>query len=152
MEVRSEIKRDSIGLIVDHSVVFEKVKIDTLIKVPGKRIIQDTKFNIDSLVNGITAIKNELIDVKFILNPITGMLSTEAYFKPINVPFKYDYEKVTHTDKTQQSKQSESNMDIISTDEGKSIVEKDPINLNYVAGFILLGLIVCSIILWIRRR
>ena len=152
LEIISETKKDSTGTTVDRSVITEKSKIDTLIKVTGKIVKQDTPFILDSLVKGLTAIQNELIDVRMTLNPITGILSTQAYLKPITIPFRYDHEKVTQNNITQRSEQSEYKKAIVKRDEGKSIVEKEPISLKYYIGFLLISVAVISFVFWIKRK
>lgn len=149
LETKSEIRKDSTGLIIDKSVTTIKEKLDTVITVPGQTIRQDTYLNMDSLVNGMTAVKNDLLDVRLVLNPITGILSTVAFIKPQNVPVKIDKETIIQNDITQQSYQSNLWKDSYYQASGSSNVEKEPVSWWwYAAGIGILGVIVVSFKFW----
>ncbi len=70
LETSSVTKSDSSGITIDKSVSTIKEKADITLTVPGKTITRDMYLNMDSLVNGITAVQNDLLNVKLILNPI----------------------------------------------------------------------------------
>lgn len=93
-ETFSIVKSDSIVLITDKSVITVKEKLDTVISVAGATINQDIALNMDSLIKGLTAVKNDLLEVRLILNPVTHILSVEAYIKPKEIPVKI-YKEVT---------------------------------------------------------
>lgn len=151
--VISEIKKDSTGTIIDKSVITIKEKVDTSVQVPGKTISQDIHFNMDSLVNGLTAVKNDLIDVRLHLNPITGILSTVAEIKPFKLPVVIDKETIRHNDITQHSFQNEVKKDQVKQSSGSSIVQKDPVNFWYYIGGLMFFIIVSfSIFYWIKNK
>jgi len=64
----------------DRSTLTIREQSDTVVIIPEQIIKQDTYFNVDSLVNGLTVIKNDILDVSLIFQPKTGMLSI-GYFK-----------------------------------------------------------------------
>lgn len=150
LETKSGNRKDSTGLIIDKSVTTIKEKVDTVITVPGQTVRQDTYLNMDSLVNGMTAVKNDLLDVRLILNPVTGILSTVAFIKPQNVPVKIDKETVKQNDITQQSYQSDLWKQSSNQSSGSAVTEKKPVSLWwFCAGFgILLIIVVVFNYLW----
>ncbi|MBB2148777.1 hypothetical protein [Pedobacter gandavensis] len=153
LETKSEIRKDSIGLIVDKSVTTIKEKLDTVITVPGQTFHQDTYLNLDSLVNGMTAVKNDLLDVRLVLNPVTGILSTIATIKPRLAPVKFNKETVNQNDITQQSAMSESKKEEANKSSGSYDIQKEPVSLWwYAAGLIILIIIVISFKSWWKNR
>lgn len=153
LETKSEIQKDSIGLIIDRSTTTTREKVDTVITVPGQIIRQDTYLSMDSLVNGMTAVKNDLLDVRLILNPVTGILSTVAFIKPQKVPVKIDKETVMQNDITKQSYQSELWKNSLKQSSGSSLTEKEPVSLWwYAAGLIILIVIFVFFKGWWKSR
>lgn len=154
LETKSEIRKDSTGLIIDKSVTTIKEKLDTVITVPGQIVRQDTYLNMDSLINGMTAVQNDLIDVQLKLNPITGILSSVAFIKPQKVPIKIDKETVIQNDITQQSYQSDLWKDSLNQISGSVVIEKKPVNFWwFCAGFgILLIIVVVFNYLWKNKK
>ncbi len=100
-------KSDSSGVTIDKSVIITKEKLDTVITLPGKTVKQDVYLNMDSLINGMTAVKNDLLDVRLVLNPVTNILSVESNLKPRDVPVKFDRETNRQNDITQSGFKSE---------------------------------------------
>lgn len=129
-KIRSTIstKSDSIGITIDRSLIKIKEKLDTLVKIPGKTIHQNTQFNMDSLINGMTAVKNDLIDIRLHLNPITNTLSTTATLKPTQVPVFFDRETTKENDITQSGSKSGQSDEKLEEEHLNSSVDKQPKN------------------------
>lgn len=90
-------------MIIDKSKVTIKEKADTSITTPSKQTTGQVKvgLNVDSLVNGLTAISNDLVDVKMVLDS-NGILTTTAFIKPQQVNFHFDRETTIEKDVTSQ--------------------------------------------------
>lgn len=151
LETSSKSTKDSAGMIIDKSITTIKERIDTTVIVPGQVVSQDTYLNMDSLVNGLTAIKNDLIDVTLQLNPVTGILSVIAKIKPQRVSVKMAREIVKKNDITQQSYQLELRENALKQSSGFSTVEKDPINLWCLIVIAVTFAIVCVLVYWCKR-
>lgn len=131
METSISTRSDSTGLIIDKSVIIVKEKMDTVIKVPGKTFQQDTYLNMDSLINGMTAVKNDLIDIRLHLNPITNILSTTATLKPSSLPVAFDRETIRQNDIVNSgSKTHESNQESKQLQEN-NVIDKEPKNNSW---------------------
>lgn len=153
LEVRSEIRKDSVGLIIDKSVITIKEKIDTTAIIPEKVIKQDTYLNVDSLVKGMTAIKNDVLDLRLVLNPVTGILSAEATIKALKVPVTLNKEIIKHNNITQQASVVDDRKLSASEVVGSSTVKKEPVGVEYyVVGFFLFGAMVVFVMFWIKRK
>lgn len=149
LETKSEIRKDSTGLIIDKSVTTIKEKLDTVITVPGKTVRQDTYLTMDSLVNGMTAVKNDLLDVRLILNPVTGILSTVAFIKPQKVPVRIDKETIKQNDIIHRSYKSDLWKDTWNQSSESSYVYKEPVSLwRYASGLIILIVIIVLFKFW----
>lgn len=121
-------KSDSTGITVDKSVITTKEKLDTVITLAGKTVKQDVYLNMDSLINGMTAVKNDLLDVRLVLNPVTNILSVQANLKPRRVPVVWDKQTTKHNDITQSgSKSRQSDQKLEETHEANT-VDKQPKN------------------------
>lgn len=153
LETKSEARKDSVGLITDKSITTIKEKIDTTLIVPEKVVKQDTYLNMDSLVNGMTAIQNEIMDLRLVLNPVTGILSAVATIKPQSIPVLLNRETVKQNDISQQSNTSEEKKDYKKQESGSSIVQKDPVNMwFYIFGLSVLTLVAGTIWFWTKRK
>lgn len=153
LETKSEIRKDSVGLIVDKSVTTIKEKIDTVISIPEKVIKQNTYLNMDSLVNGMTAIKNDVMDLRLIYNPVTGILSTEATIKEQKIKSSLDRITTTVNDITQQSKVTEDKKESKKEESGLYLVQKEPASIwSYVIGLGILIFVAVSIYFWLKNR
>lgn len=88
-------------LITDKSKITIREKADTSVVTPAKVTVGISKIgmNIDSLVNGLTAISNDLLDVKLVLDS-NGVLTTTALIKAQKVPFHFDRETTIDKDVT----------------------------------------------------
>lgn len=137
VETKQEVKKDSVGLIIDKSVITIKETIDTSITIPAKTVVQITELNMDSLVNGMTAIKNELVDVTLLLNPVTGILSVAAVIKKQVIPVKIERVITKHNDITQAVHKTEAVLNTSKSSEEKSIVDKEPKKTIWIVVIIL---------------
>jgi len=143
-------KSDSTSLVVDKTKTTITEKADTTVSTPTKVITQETVFNMDSLVNGMTAVQNELIDIRFTLDPKTGVLLTEATLKPQKVQFQFD--KTTTMEKDITSKAEVKKENQTSQDElhKSNNVVKEPKNTGlYVV--LILGIVAIIAYLLYRR-
>lgn len=153
-KVETEVKLDSIGIVFDKSETTIRETADTLVKVDGASSRTETKINIDSLIDGITAIKNDLFDVKLSYEPLTGILTTVATLKNRYVPIKIDR---TVSTKNNISTTSSKKVATVREEEKKSkkkSVQKEPEKLwiwiiSIVAGVVI---ILSSIVYWIKRK
>lgn len=129
VEITQDRRTDSVGVTVDKSVTTIKERIDTTVTTPAQVVTQDTEMNMDSLINGMTAIKNDLIDVRLHLNPITGVLSATATMKPRAIPVKLDRVTTKQNDISQQSKKQEAILNKSRVEDRHEEVSKDPIKI-----------------------
>lgn len=130
-KLTAEYSGDSAKTVTDRSVLVIKEKVDTLVLIPEQLIRQENSFGMDSLVNGITAIKNDLVDVRLILNPVTQRLLAEAILKPRKIPVRIEKETVIHKDIKVQSDQTEHSRIQVKDEKTKVLTEKTPVNLQY---------------------
>ena len=140
IEIKSTVKKDSVVKIIDKSTITVKEKIDTLITVPESRVSQDTYIVMDSLVNGMTAIKNDLVDVRLSLNPVTGILSAQATLKPRKIPAILDRTITKQNDIASSTNVSTEEEHKAKTASGSSHIEKQPVSTTVLVfgGFVLL--------------
>ncbi|WP_407431280.1 hypothetical protein [Arcticibacter sp.] len=135
---------DSIGLIIDKSVVVERSEVDTTVVVP-KKVVEQTKesVNMDSLINGITIISDALVDVQLMLNPVTGALKAIATLHPQSITVRGIRTITTHKDVTQRSEQKKAVL-VNDKAERKTVhKEKEPAKMG-----ILLAIAVLLILLF----
>ncbi|RZJ91832.1 MAG: hypothetical protein EOO20_03980 [Chryseobacterium sp.] len=78
-------------LVTDKSKITIKEKADTSLITKPQTVTGAVKIGLsmDSLVNGLTAISNDLVDVKMVLDS-NGILTTTAVVKPQHIPFQFD--------------------------------------------------------------
>lgn len=143
--------KDSSGLKIDKSVITIKEKIDTVLTTPEKVIKQDTYLSMDSLVNGLTAVKNDLIDVRLVFNPVTGILTTVATVKPQKVHAFTEKETVKHNDIQEQS-----TVKSTSDEKSKSVIDNSEIKKtpDLTWGYVIAGVLAIaavSFIIWKRQ-
>ncbi|SMC53474.1 DUF4381 domain-containing protein [Pedobacter nyackensis] len=152
-ELSSKSKKDSTGLIIDKSTTTIKEKIDTVITIPGQVVQQDTYLNMDSLVNGMTAIKNDLIEVRLHLNPITGILSVVANLKAQKVPVKLDRETTKQNDIVQQTSTKVENEDKSKQSSSASAIQKEPIEISgWLIGLGIVIFALLAVAYWLRKK
>ncbi|MCX3266526.1 hypothetical protein [Pedobacter agri] len=77
--------------VTDKSKITIKEKADTSVTTNQQTVSGSVRIglNMDSLVNGLTAISNDLVDVKMVLDS-NGILTTTAIVKPQHIPFQFD--------------------------------------------------------------
>ena len=143
-------KKDSTGLTIDKSKTVIKEKADTSVTTKEKTVQQDTYLNMDSLVNGLTVIKNELVDVRLLFNPVTGILSAKAILKPETIDFRFDKETTIQNDINQQIKVKEEKSDSNKQENKSNVVQKDPAKMGI--WLIVFVLIIGSIYLLVRKK
>jgi hypothetical protein len=152
VEVTQERKTDSVGIRLDRSITTINETVDTSITTPARTVIQDTPFNMDSLVNGMTAIKNDLIDVRLHLNPITGVISTIATLKPQKLPVKMNRVTTKQSDITEQSHKQEAVLSQTKTEDRSRRVDKEPIKFpNWLITFAIILVAGAAFLFWWRR-
>jgi hypothetical protein len=147
-----ELRKDSSGVTVNRSVITVKEKIDTVLIVPEKTVRQETMLNMDSLINGVTAVKNDLVDVNLVLNPVTHILSAVATLKTRMIPLKIDKQTTTQNNIVQAGNQS---VDFKTKDQSAvthSIVDKKPVNVGIWLIIVCIGILVASLIYFFRLR
>jgi hypothetical protein len=137
----------------DRSTLTIREQSDTVVVIPEKIIKQDTYFNVDSLVNGLTVIKNDLLDVNLIFQPETGMLSASATLKPRLIPVKFNKETILQNDVSRKITQSGSAKKSSKSAQSNTIVEKSPVSTwLYISGSGILILISFSLFYWLKKR
>lgn len=147
IETSSIIKSDSAGTTIDKSVTTITEKADTTVIIPGQVVNQDTYLNMDSLVNGMTAVKNDLLDVKLILNPVTGILSVQANIKPRKVPIHFDKTTTKANDIVQSGTKSGSVKASSNELHKTEIVDKEPKNSFWlITGIVAIFVVVLFVI------
>ncbi|MDQ1139402.1 hypothetical protein [Pedobacter agri] len=90
-QATSESTVKSTELVTDKSKITIKEKADTSVTTKQQTVSGAVRIglNMDSLVNGLTAISNDLVDVKMVLDS-NGILTTTAVVKPQHIPFQFD--------------------------------------------------------------
>jgi hypothetical protein len=149
VETKQEIKKDSTGLIIDKSVTVIKEKIDSTVTIPAKTVSQDSELNMDSLVAGMTAIKNDLVDVTLLLNPVTGVLTVAAQLKEQKIPVKIEREITKHNDITQSTHKTEAVLNTSKSIDKSSTVDKEPKNTVW---YVVLILAAIALLGWLFKR
>lgn len=145
IETTSKITKDSAGIRSDKSVTTTTEIIDTTVATPEKIVKQDVYLNMDSLINGLTAVKNDLLDVKLVFNPVTGLLTTTATIKPQKVPVLLNRQTVKQNDITEQSQTKNSREDKSKSIVDNSKIEKTP---DLTWGYVVLGVLIAIAILF----
>lgn len=140
-------KSDSSSISIDKSVTTIKERADTSVTIPAKTVTQETYFNMDSLINGMTAVKNELVDISFTLNPITHKLTTTAIIKPQSVALSIDKTTIKANDITSQIKRVQEKQDDMETEHKANLVDKKPAGLFWYAiiAIVVVGIIVFAL-------
>ncbi|RZK59555.1 MAG: hypothetical protein EOO95_18115 [Pedobacter sp.] len=136
----------STELITDKSKITIKEKADTSVTTKPQTVSGAVKIglNLDSLVNGLTAISNDLVDVKMVLDS-NGILTTTAFMKPRTIDFKFDRTTMVDKDVTKSGTVEQASKASVkqSTKEVKKESEPTPIGLwawlgmGAIAGIVL---------------
>jgi hypothetical protein len=128
-EISSAEKKKMKEWTVDRSILTIREQSDTVVVIPEQVIKQDTYFNVDSLVNGLTVIQNDLLDVNLIFQSKTGMLSASAILKSRPIPVKFNKETILRNDVSRQITQASSVRESSKIEQSKSMVEKSPVSI-----------------------
>lgn len=153
VEIVQERKTDSVVIRTDRSTTVVTEHVDTTVTTPAQVVSQDTELNMDSLVNGITAIQNDLIDVRLHLNPITGILSATATIKSQSIPIKFDRVTTKQNNIIEQSRKQEAVLNRSKVEDERRTVDKDPVKFPIwlIIIFIVISVIAASLF-WGRKR
>ncbi|WP_342328596.1 hypothetical protein [Pedobacter sp. FW305-3-2-15-E-R2A2] len=152
-EISSSEKKKMKEWTTDRSILTIREQSDTIVVIPEKIIKQETSFNVDSLVNGLTVIQDDLLDVNLIFQPETGMLSASATLKPRLIPVKFNKETILQNDVSRKITQSGSAKKSSKSAQSNTIVEKSPVSTwLYISGSGILILISFSLFYWLKKR
>lgn len=138
----------AIEQIVDKSVTTIVEKKDTTITTPNKQVVITQELNVDSLIDAITHVKNDLVDISFSYDKLKGVLTTNVNVKPQVVPISFD--KVTKTTNDITTNKQSNNKVKAQTKEQNKVVTKESVP----KGFIWLGLAIVAVgaFLYWRKR
>jgi hypothetical protein len=137
IQTTSVAKSDSTSLTVDKSVTTIKEKADTTVIIPEKVVSQEVDFNMDSLVNGMTAVQNKLIDIRFLLDPATNKLTTTATIKPQGVSFVVNKETTIQKDISSQENVAKEIKNSAKEVHEHDLVDKKPFGTFWIVVIIL---------------
>ncbi|ALL07647.1 hypothetical protein AQ505_20430 [Pedobacter sp. PACM 27299] len=151
-EERKIHRLDSTAVIRDQSVIQIKVNADTVVTLAGQEISQASYFQLDSLLNGITAIKNELVDVRLILNPQTQRLTVSAVLNPRHIPIKIQKETLIHKDLHTSVGSSESSFSASEVTKSTSVKLKEPGQIQYWLIAMVVLIIAVTFVFMIGRK
>lgn len=140
LKMTTERSKDAFRTLTDRSVVLIKEKTDTTVFLPEELIREEHNFGMDSLVNGITAIKNDLVDVRLVLNPITQRLFAEAVLKSRKIPVRMEKEILIHKDIKEQSAKIENSKIQQEEEKIKTLKERAPLRISYLFGALLVAI------------
>lgn len=154
VQVTQEQRKDSTGVRVDRSTIVTTERIDTTVTTPERTVSHDVEMNMDSLVNGMTAIKNDLIDVRLHLNPITGILSAVATVKALSIPVKFDRVTTKQNNITEQSRKREEVLARVKTEDERKAVDKEPMKIPFwlVTVIVVISVIGATLFWWKKPR
>lgn len=143
---------DSTAVFVDQSLISITEHADTVITIAGQEISQGSYFQMDSLVNGITAIKHELVDVSLILNPQTRLLTVSAVLNPRHIPVRIQKETLIHKDLYTSSGRSESSVLASKITTSTLVKLKEPVQLQYWLIAFIIVIIAVTFVFMIGRK
>jgi len=146
VQAKSEVKIDSSRTVVDRSVTTITEKADTVVSTKEAVVREATFLNMDSLVNGMMAIKNDLVDVRLTLDPSTGILSAVATVKPQSVHVVLDKKTTIAADVKEDIRVAKMKNESLDTKTSHSITERKP---DYFAIAIGIGVFVLAVFLGI---
>lgn len=149
-----KINKDSIGSIVDKTKIVIREKADTTVTTKKELVEAEAFFDMDSLVNGLTSISNDLVEVRQTLDTNTKKLKTVVTLKPRNIPFSFDKTTIINKDITQQSKVNEV---VLATDKKSSrkvSSTKEPAKMGIwlIAVIVVFVIIAVAVYLYFRKR
>ena len=151
-EDSQEAKRDSSSLTINKSVITVNEKVDTVLFVPEKTVRQETILNMDSLISGMTAVKNNLVDVSLVLNPVTHVLSAVATLKSRLIPLKIDKQTITQNNIVQAGNQSTDFKVKAKSTATRSIVDKKPIDVTMWLIIAFIGILAVGLVYWLVKE
>ncbi|WP_158797687.1 hypothetical protein [Pedobacter sp. L105] len=151
-EASQEVKRDSSSLMINHSIITVKEKVDTVLLVPEKTVRQETILNMDSLISGMTAVKNDLVNVSLVLNPVTHVLSAVATLKSQLIPLKIDKQTITQNNIVQTGNQSTNFKVKTKSAATRSIVDKKPVNLAMWLMIAFICVLAIGLVYWLVKE
>lgn len=127
--IQTDIKTSEVT--TDRSKITIKERADTTITTPAKQTSGQVKvgLNMDSLVNGLTAISNDLVDVKLVLDS-NGILTTTALVKPQQVKFHFDRETIINKDVTSEKKVDEKRKETAKQSTKQVTTKNDPTSIG----------------------
>ncbi len=153
VEITQDRRTDSVGVTVDKSTTIITERVDTAVTIPGATVVQEVPLNMDSLINGMTAIKNDLIDVSLHLNPITGVLTSVATLRARLVPVKLDRVTTKQNDITTNSRKQEAITTTTRVEDKSKTVDKQPIKIPVCIVIIIIVIsIIGGVLFWWRKR
>lgn len=148
------VTNDSVGVTRDKSTTTIKERVDTTISTPERTVITEQVVNMDSLIQAVTNIKNDLFTVKLDYNKATGILRTTTTLLPQRISVKMDRVTTKQNDITTKS-QVNQKATLNTTTKKKAVVkEKEPAKMGIwlVALIVGIGAIGASIWYWLKKR
>ncbi len=98
LETQTETKK--VFSQIDKSIILERSKLDTTIKLPYKFFDTSTAFDFSQLTAGLTLVDSSLVSVKVVLDTTSNRLKTTVTLKPRDVPLTFDKSVTTYKDLT----------------------------------------------------
>lgn len=153
-KISSEEKKRMREWISDRSTLTIREQADTVMVIPEKIIKQGIYFSVDSLVDGLMLIQNDLLDVRLISQPKTGMLSASAILKSHSVPVKFNKETILQNDVRTETTEAVSVKKSSKQAHSHSTVEKGSVNSWYYIFGIGILIIMGSFFLfyWLKKH
>lgn len=151
-ETAQQIKKDTVNIMLDHSLITIREKADTVLVVPGQVITEDTYIDFNELVNGVMAIKSPFAEVSLILNPVTKKLSARALIKEQLIPLKINKETVIQKNLTVLSRKNELSLNTNKSETEQIVKEKETSKLSVWLPALLVLIALGSVFYWIRNK
>jgi len=152
-ETKLEVKRDSLGIILDKSTIVIKESADSTVVTKKEVVTNEAFFNMDSLVNGLTSISNDLVEVKQTLDTNTKKLKTVVTIKPRSFNFHVDKTTTINKDVTQQSKVKEAVLVTEHKTSRKVAVKKEPAKMGiWLVGLIVIVLALVGVVMFLVKK
>lgn len=151
-ETELRTSKDSTSVTIDKSVTTIREITDTTVVIPARSVSQATVINKDSLVKGVDAIKSDLVDVKLLLDPLTGVLTALATVKQQYVPVKINKVTTTENNVSTNVNTKEATLNKTETKQSSSSKKKEPAKMGI--WLIAFGVLVAVVLVigWIRKK
>lgn len=149
-KTKVEVVSEQVGQVVDKSTTVVTEKKDTVITTPSKQSQSVQLVNLDSLIDAITHVKNDLVDISFRYDKLSGVLTTNVKVKPQEVPVFFERTITTQNDVTTNTSAKSATK---SESQSKSKVTNKESTPTY--GWIWIVLVVVGVIgfvFWIRNK